>query len=325
LKGVVLILGPERFLAREALARALEGAADVARYDGKEARPGEVLDDARTPSLLGQSRAVVVEDAGDMLRESAEAFAAYARRPVPGVRLVLLATGLDRRLRGAKELEAAAEVVPCQPLKDREVTGWIGRRAREAHGLQVGLPAAEALRRRVGEDLGLLDAALSRLKEQIAPHTLLRPEDVEGSTDERRSPALFEPANALEAGDLPAALRAVEAAFDEGIRIHQDVVHEEKAVGPILLDNLHRAYVKLLRFHLHRRAGLGEEEAARRAGCSPQQAPFFARRARGHRLEALLARHRRFVEADLRLKDDGPDDAKRALEGLLVDLLAPFA
>jgi DNA polymerase-3 subunit delta len=324
-KGVVLVLGPERFLARDAVARALARRPEheVVRFDGLVTPLAAALDEARTPSLLGQPRAVVVDNAGDLLRgEALAAVGAYAARPVAGGVLILVAAGLDLRLKGAKELKAAAEVVDCQPLKEREVGGWIVRRAREAHGLRVLPPAAEALRRRVGEDLGLLDAALDRLREQIAPRKELEAGDIEESTEEHRSPVLFEPANALEAGDLRAALAAVAAAFDEGVRIKQDVVADEKAIAPILLDNLHRAYAKLLRFHLHRRGGANDEEAARRAGCSPAAAGFFARRARAHRLDRLVARHRRFLEADLRLKEDGPGDARRTLERLLVDLLA---
>jgi DNA polymerase III delta subunit len=323
LKGVVLIVGPERFLAREAAAQELlaRPELEVVRYDGETVPPGQVLDDVRSPTLFGQPRAVVVENAADMLREALPAFAAYAARPAPGALLILVASGLDGRLKGAKELKAAAKVIPCEPLREWKVAEWIDGHARAAFGLDMGNGAAEALRRRVGEDLGLLDAALARLREQIAPRKFLKAEDIEGSTEEHRSPALFEPGNALEAADLPATLQALQAAFEEGIRINQDVVGEEKAVAPILLDHLHKAYVKLLRFHLRRKAGASEEEAAERAGCSPKQVAFFVPRARRHKLDTLLARHRHFGEADLALKERGPADGRRVLERLVLALL----
>lgn len=323
MKGVVLVLGPERFLAREAVVRILVARPDleVTRYDGTETLPAQVLDDLRTPTLFGGSRAVVVDNAGEMLRAALEAFAAYARHPAPGALLVLVATGLDGRLKGAKQLREAAELVDCQPLGQWEIGKWIRKRGGDAYGLQMGEAAAGALRRCVGEDMGLLDAALARLKEQISPRIFLRPEDVEGSTEEHRSPALFEPGNALEDRDLPGALGAVAAAFDEGIRINEGVVGEEAAVAPILLDNLHKAYVKLIRFHLQRRLGVPEEEAARRAGCSPGAMRFFLPRANKHRLDTLVARHRHFAEADSALKGEGPADGRKVLERLLLALL----
>lgn len=324
MKGVVLILGPERFLAREAVDRVLAAHPDLepTRYEDEETPAAQVLDDVRTPNLFGGGRIVVVDNAGKMLRDTLEAFAAYAARPSPGAVLVLVSNGLDGRLKGAKQLKEAAQVLECQPLKPWELAKWIRERARDGHGLNAGDAAAGALRRLVGEDLGLLDGALARLKDQIAPRIFLRPEDIEDSTEDHRSPAIFEPGNALEDADLAAALSAIASAFDEGIRINDGVVSEEGAVAPILLDSLHRAYVKLLRYHLHRKMGATEEDAARRAGCSPKQVGYFVPRARKHRLDTLVARHRFFSEADSELKGSRSASGRRVLEKLLLGLLA---
>jgi len=321
--SVVLILGPERFLASEALKDVLarEADRDVTRHEGT-AGPGTVLDDVRTPTLFGGARTVVVDNAAPLFEGDAlAAVAAYAQKPAPGSLLVLCGTGLDGRLKLAKQLKAAAEVIPCEPLRTWEVPRWLGARGREAHGLQMGTPAVEALLARVGEDLGALDASLVRLKEQIAPRKDLRVKDIEDSTEEHRSPVLFEASNALEARDLPGALRAIRGAFGEGIRIKQDVISDLPAIAPILLSNLHRAYSKLLRFHMLHHAGSGEAEAARQSGVSPKATSYFLERARSWRLERLLAGHRHFVAADLAVKGRGFSDPQRVLERLVVALL----
>ncbi|MHC4222883.1 MAG: DNA polymerase III subunit delta [Planctomycetota bacterium] len=317
--SVVLVLGEERFLAREALGRLLEKHSDLdlVRFKGDEVTPAQVLDEVRTPALLGGGRAVVVENAGSLFPEGGlEAFAAYAQNPLGGSLLALQIARLDMRLKGAKSLREATRVVKCDPLPPREVSGWIGSRARQAYGLQMGMPAAEALRLRIGEDLGLLDGALARLKEQIAPRTSLMPEDITGSTEEQRSPILFEAANALEDRDLAAALRAIRGAFADGVRIKQDLVTEAKGVGPILLGNLHRAYLKLLRFHMLAQESKSDADAAKAVGM-PAWRVSSARR---HQLDQLAARHRHFVEADLALKRSA-EEPRRVLEGLLVALL----
>ncbi|HEX5135810.1 MAG TPA: DNA polymerase III subunit delta [Planctomycetota bacterium] len=323
MKGVVLILGPERFLARQAVEGVLarNPGLEVTRYTGEGTLPSQVLDDVRTPTLFGGGRLVVVDDAGDLLKGALEAFAAYAAHPTPAALLVLVAHGLDGRLKGAKQLKEAAEVIPCEAPRPYELARWIRERARDAYGLQAGDAAAGALRRLVGDDLGLLDAALARLREQLLPRVFLRPEDIEGSTEDHRSPAIFEPGNALEEGDLPAALRAVASAFEEGIRINEDVVAEDGAIATILLDHMHRSYVRLLRYHLHRKFGASEDEAARRAGCSPKQVGFFVPRARKHRLDALAARHAHFAEADAAIKGNSAADGRQTLEKLLLALL----
>ena len=324
--SVILVLGPERFLARQAVAGALERHPDleVTRHDGATTPVAAVLDDVKTPTLFGRPRAVVVENAGALFDGAAlEAVAAYAEKPVAGSLLVLSGNGLDGRLKAAKRLKAAAEEIRCEPPPDWKVAAWIGSRAREGHGLRMGTEAAEALRACVGEDLGLLDAELARLGAQIAPRKELSAADVEASTEQHRSPVLFEAANALEERDLPVALRAIAGAFTEGVRIKQDVVTEDAGIALILLGNLHRAYAKLTRFHMHYRAGQGESDAARAAGVSPKAATYFLRRARRHRLETLVERHRHFVEADLALKGSGGGGSPRqVLERLLVALLA---
>jgi DNA polymerase III delta subunit len=323
--SVVLVLGPERFLARQAVAGALERHPDleVTRHDGATTPVAAILDDVKTPTLFGRPRAVVVENAGALFEGAAlAALAAYAEKPVPGSLLVLSGTGLDGRLKAAKRLKAAADEIRCEAPPDWKVTQWLASRAREGHGLRMDAEAAEALRACVGEDLGLLDAELARLKAQIAPRTDLSAEDVEASTEDHRSPVLFEAANALEERDLPAALRAVAGAFAEGVRIKQDVVTEEAGIALILLGNLHRAHAKLTRFHMQLRAGQGESEAARAAGVSPKATTYFLTRARRHRLETLVERHRHFVEADLALKGQAGDPPRQVLERLLLALLA---
>ena len=323
--SVVLVLGPERFLARQAVAGVLERHPDleVTRHDATSTPVAAILDDVKTPTLFGRPRAVVVDNAGALFDGAPlEALASYAERPVAGSLLVLSGTGLDGRLKVAKRLKAAAKEIRCEPPPDWKVAAWVGARAREAHDLRMDPEAAEALRTRVGEDLGLLDAELARLKAQIAPRTELTAADVEASTVQHRSPVLFEAANALEERDLKTALRAVAGAFTEGVRIKQDVVTEEAGIALILLGNLHRAYTKLTRFHMQQRVGLGESDAAQAAGVSPKAASYFLARARRHQLETLVERHRHFVTADLALKGQSSGSPRLVLERLLLGLLA---
>jgi DNA polymerase-3 subunit delta len=313
---VVLVLGEERFLAREAVRELLaeHEDADRSRYQGGSIAVSALLDELRTPSLFGSGRVVVVEEAAPLFEEEfLAALADYSAAPAAGTLLVLVAKKIDGRRKAAKALKRAARVIQCAPPHDQQVPAWIVQRGRQAYKLEVRPAAARALRERIGEDLGLLDAALVRLRDQITPRATLHEADIAESTGEHRSPILFEAANALEAADLATALDALEAGFQEGIRIRQDFVTDPRAVAPILLSNLHTAYRKLLRFHM-----LGD---ASKLGLSPGAAHHFTRRAKNHRFGRLLARHRLFVEADLALKRSA-DEPQRILEHLLVGLLS---
>ncbi|MFQ5845399.1 MAG: DNA polymerase III subunit delta, partial [Planctomycetota bacterium] len=308
--AVVLVLGDDTFLVREAVARTLEARPEleVSRFEGDRTEVARVLDELRTPTFAGGRRAVVVGKAADLLQgDVLQSLARYADRPAPGALLVLQARSLDRRLKGAKALAAAARVEKCDAPHDNTVAGWIRARAREAHGLRVGAEAARLLKERIGSDLGLLDSALGRLRTQVAPKTTLGPQDIRHSTDPQRSPAVFEAQNAVEAADLGAALHAVGTCFEEGIGFVGNTVTDETPISLILLNKLHETWRRCLRFHLLLEEGAAEDEALDAVRVSPKARGFVRERLRRHRLDRLLARHEHFMEADERLKrgEDG--------------------
>lgn len=282
-----------------------------------------LFDDLRTSSLFGGIRSVVVENAAGLLSGQAlEILAGYARQPSPGTRLVLLAPSVDRRFKAVKALLEVCERIECQPPDPKEIPAWIAQRAGEAHGLRIAPDAVRELRRRLGDDLGLLDGALGRLRELIAPRTQVEAADVVHSTAEQRSEIYFEPANALEAADLPRALAALENAFSEGLKMRQGVVVDVAGLGVILLGNLHGAYVRMLRIAMLLRGGASDKEATIGAGASPKAAWILAKQARKHGLDRLVARHGFFREADLALKTGAGGDPRRVLEALVMKLLA---
>jgi DNA polymerase III delta subunit len=321
--GVVLVLGDEPLLLREAAEQVVRRRPDldVERFHGPDCTLGAILDEVRTPSLLGGGRAVVLGDAQAVLDDRGlDAVADYAERPNPAALLVMVCSGLDGRKKGVKRLKAAAQVVECGAPPVWEMPRWVARRASEHHGLEIAPPVAEELVSRLGEDLGTLDGALARLKEQIAPRTRLDRADVVESTEEQRSPILFEAASAVEERDAARAFDALAAAFDEGIRLRREIVTDPGGIAPILLSSLHGAWSKLLRFHLLQRQGVAEEEAARSVGVSGKAMRFFLPRARRHRLERLLEGHRAFLDCDLTLKRSGATP-RQALERLVLTLL----
>ncbi len=320
--GVILILGSERFLAGQAVRDATAAPdLDLARFDA-DAKLGAVLDELRTPSLLGGRRVAVVDPADALVQGDALAVLAdYADAPVPDTLLILVTSSVDGRTKVGKRLKSASSVIDCKAPSAREMPRWISDQGREVHGLQIGVDAAGTLYQRVGDDLGLLDSALRRLKEQIAPRTRLEPRDIASSTAAHRSPILYETASALEERDLSRALGSLSAAFHEGVRVNQDVVADAAGVAPILLGHLHRTWVKLLRFHLLRREE-SPEDAARSVGVSPRATRFFLKKVQRWPMQELLERHKCFLEADLELKGGAPAGPQPVLEKLLLGLLA---
>lgn len=318
--GVVLVVGEDPFLAADAVADAV-GARTPTRLRGGESKLAAALDEVRTPSLFGDGRCVVLLDGDSLLdTEGLDALANYAEHPAPDSLLVVQAKKVDGRKAGAKRLKAAAEWIAVQVPPEWKLVEWTAARARSSHGLAAGGDAIRALVECVGGDLGAIEGALIRLKEQIAPRTDLRREDVLQSTEDHRSPALFEASNAVESRDLSRALEAVDAAFREGLRLRSETVSEPQGIALILIGQIHSAYRKLLRFGMLRRDS-NDADAARAVGVSPKAARFFLERARKHQVDQLIARHSCFLLADRSLKK-GDFSPRQAVERLLVSLLS---
>ena len=80
---VYAVVGRDRFLRSEALDGILSGLASEmdsvgpARHDGSSAELAEVLDEARTLSLLGTRRVVVVDDADGFISANRAALERY--------------------------------------------------------------------------------------------------------------------------------------------------------------------------------------------------------------------------------------------------------
>ncbi len=321
-KTVVLILGTDAFRIREAIENAIGAHPDleVSRFTGDRTTTAQVLDDLRTPTFTGGRRVVVVEGAEPLLEEeSLQALVRYAQTPVKGTLLVLQAKSLDKRRKGAKALAQAAHVEECIPFRFGQALPWIRSHAKEAHGLRLGGDAARVLQDLIGDERGLLDSALARLKQQVAPRKTLTTDDITESTDAHRSPPLFDAMNAVEAADLPGCLAALDACLDEGLRVNTDTVTDPVGVSLILLNKLHDSYVRCLRYLMLRKGGLAQADALKAVRVSPQAASYFLNRVRRHDLDRLAERHHHFVEADARLKSG--DDKRHVLQSLVLCLL----
>jgi DNA polymerase-3 subunit delta len=134
--------------------------------------------------------------------------------PAPGVTVLLLASGVDRKspvLRLAPE----GEQVEVRSPTGRAVGGWLQERARAA-GLQLAPGAAEALLTLVGEDLGRLAGELEKAAVFAGPDGRVDDEVVRALVGESRVRRYWELTQALEEGEGGRALRVLQQLFDAG-------------------------------------------------------------------------------------------------------------
>jgi len=180
---VCALIGPERFLVREALVRLRsavlgEHDAEFAQtvFDGRETHWNDVLDTLATRAMFGPGKRLVVIEHADKSNETGssskprsfiekhrQALEAYVEQPIPAGVLVLQAQSLPANTRLHKAIVASGLLIDCKPPPLRQLGPWLVQWARHAHGVALGVPAANLLVEMVGTDLGSLDQEVARL------------------------------------------------------------------------------------------------------------------------------------------------------------------
>jgi DNA polymerase-3 subunit delta len=172
--------------------------------------------------LFGERRLVLVRGLGavpaktvDRLREALDAARAQPGGwPAPGVTVVLLAPGADRKSPALRLAPESAQVEVRSPT-GRAVGGWLQGRARAA-GLQFAPGAAEALVALVGEDLGRLAGEIEKAAVFAGPDGRIDDEVVRALVGESRVRRYWELTAALEEGKRDRALGVLQQLLDAG-------------------------------------------------------------------------------------------------------------
>ena len=218
---VVLLWGESPFLLRETAKRLL-GEAPVTEVEGSAWRPG-MSSDIATPSLFGESRAMLLTGVQDLDKEGLEEIAAYALEPNPDAKLVMTAV-VSARARGApvkltKMLQGRAEIERVA-VDRRDLPDWVRTRA-AARGVPATADGARALIETVGEDPALLDQAIVQVSGAFAEEGLTArtvAAQFRGFGDRK----IWDLCDAAFVGDGPQALRhltAMLAARDQPLAI----------------------------------------------------------------------------------------------------------
>ena len=235
-----VLAGPESFLrveAERAVVRAVLGddpGTGLVVLDGGREGAGleaaDVLDEARTLSLLSGKKVICVRRADAVVKGSADAFAAYLNDPDPESTLVVHVESWDKRTAAARKLDRWA--VDCGSLYETEFGSpdisansslgrWVASRASSR---QLGLDADAVVRlvELVGTNLAELEGALERLavaatKKAAEKGGALGVSDIDEVVAPSRAYTVFRVAELAASGRQREALAAAEACFEQGL------------------------------------------------------------------------------------------------------------
>jgi DNA polymerase-3 subunit delta len=292
--AVTLVWGEDEFLLREAALASLgeirPTEVDAAEWQGSE------LQDLATPSLFGEARALLINDARSLSKEATAELARYLEAPDPTVRLVISCRVAERGKVPAAldKLVRPVGVVTQAAIARKELEAWVSARAKAA-GVDLTGPAARTLVETLGEEPGQLAAALEQLADAFAGQRIT-PEIVADQFRGLGEQRVWDLCDRAFVRDLPGAMRAmrsIEAGGDDAL----------KTLGGI---------ASRLRDLIRVRAlpdRMAPAQAAKAAGLRfDWQARRYQQQARNFSMAQLVALHARVTEADRALKSGATGD-----------------
>lgn len=170
-EGVFFFHGDAERLRDEAARTLVEAAVDPATRDFNldTYRASEVSSEALAASLamppvMAPRRVVALFGAERLTPTGCNVVQEVLDRPPPELTVVVTAT-IPKGSRKAfyRKMKQGAVTLEWTAPREAEIPGWLIERASERHGLDLDVPAAEALAAAIGADLGLLEAELDKL------------------------------------------------------------------------------------------------------------------------------------------------------------------
>ncbi len=219
-KFVYAVVGSDRFLRTLALEELLSklsgdsGTFDPTHVDGESAELADVLDEVRTGSLLGDLRMVVVENADAFFtalraktrRKQNAALERYCTEPSSTGVLVFSCQSLAATMRIYKIIKKQGVVLKVDVPSKQAMGAWVVQRSTQVYDKRLSGAAASALRQRIGDVPGLLDAELAKLATYVGNRPEITPKDIGALTGSHREEMVFGVLDAILSGETGKAL-----------------------------------------------------------------------------------------------------------------------
>ena len=258
------------------------GHADLAVEDfwGDEVDLDAVAGACLTPPFLVERRVVVLREVGRFSAEELAPVMRYLEQPSETTALILAAGGGKVSTKLVAAVKKVGHVVATGG--GRDTRGWVDNQLRRAP-IRVDSAARTAIAEHLGQDLGRLPAIIETLVAVHGEGAAIGIDDVAPYLGEAGSVAPWDLTDAIDAGDVDRALRALHRLLEAGER-HPLVV----------LPTLHRQVAQVVT--LDGAGATTEAEAAAALGIEPGRSTYPAKKA--------MATLRRW----------GPDGAARAMQ-----------
>lgn len=309
-RPVLVVVGSDTYARDRVVARVCTAAVAPAlaafnqdKFTAGETSIESVLNAAKLLPMMAERRLVLVRqverwesksgDAGDAPagKESPlDRLAAYAEAPNESTVLVLVAESLDGRRKFTQLAKKADFLVPCEPLGERELVGFVLAEA-NARGHHIQSDTAALIAQLSGPDSSQLVDSIERLSLYVGPGAEIDGDAVSASITRLRVEDSWALVDALRARDPATSLAILSRVYDARDR------------GLPLLGAIAWSVRQMLKLQAYLGQGLRLDDASRRAGLfNPSRARELADSLRGAKPGELESMLETLAEADLALK-----------------------
>jgi DNA polymerase-3 subunit delta len=238
----VLLADDDRTLALEEVAIPGRGSSEGESTGGAEAREAAVaiiVNAAQSPPFMTSKRVVVVRDIGHLAAGDLDPLLAYLDDPLDTTVLVFVAGGgrtpdaLGKKLKAVKAAEHGPAATATADVLANEL---------DAASVTLDPMAVKAMTEHLGQDAGRVGGIVDTLAAAYGPGARLGADDVTPYLGEAGSVPVYQLTNAIEAGDVAAALEVLHRL------LHATGPQQPKPMHPLQITAmLHGQYRRLAR------------------------------------------------------------------------------
>ncbi len=312
--SLIYLYGDETFLVERAyhalVAKAVppqERDFNLQVFSGRDVRAAEILDACRTLPVFNPVRLVVIQDAHQLNAGDLAPFIPYLSDPLPETILLFCGKAIDGRLAFFKEFKKKGTLVEFRRMYDNQIPAFVKEQARIG-GKNFTEDGLALFCRRIGNNLGEIQAELNKLCTYLGTKPLIDIEDVKQVVSDTREESVFDLINAIGQRNPGDALRLLGRMLEDGeppLRILTMIV---------------RHFRQLWQAAELARQGADKGEMAKRMRINPYFVDGLVSQSRRFRGEEYRRAFTCFLETDLALKSSG-GHPHALLEKLVLGLL----
>ena len=315
LPGLILLYGQESYFIDEGL-QAISNAVvrpedrdfNLTQFQGRDFKPIDVVEQARTFPIFSERRLVIVKNVHEASADQLEGLLSYLEDPVPETVLLLTAEKIDARRKFFQLLKKTGKVIEFKKIYENQLPSFVRDLAKSFNVTLTG-GALKLFCKRVGTNLVEVQGELEKLVGYLGDRDLAEESDVAAIVSDTRIESVFDLTDALGRGDSSTALILLDRLLAEG-------------QAPLMvLAMMTRHFRQMWKISELTAQKVPQNELPRRVGASPYFLKGLMQQA--SRFESRHYRYvfSQFLATDLALKSSG-GEPKMHLEQLVLEIAA---